>query len=242
MNSIAKRIFDEGFDQYMKLLTDAQPPTKFIPEPEVEEDSEVEDDVITNATAAPKEKRKSIPKNIKDQVWDHHIGKKKGNAKCFCCKKKEIRQSCFHAGHVVSVAEGGPTTVDNLRPICRSCNQSMGTMNMDVYIETYKPDAILKKQPKKITKAEKIKLYQKEKGPTEIYKEIFGECNPLSEPFFIFVRIGIGADIMDIPKCSCGMDHIQVEKDAEKNLGNTASREQRVNYIVEKHLKHWFKE
>jgi len=30
--------------------------------------------------------RKSIPKTLKNDVWDKHIGKKNGIGKCFCCE------------------------------------------------------------------------------------------------------------------------------------------------------------
>lgn len=84
-------------------------------------------------------RRKTIPKQIKDQVWDTYFGKDKGVELCFCCKKKELRQSSFHAGHVIAHVNGGSDTVDNLRPICGSCNRSMGTMNMNEYIDRYRP-------------------------------------------------------------------------------------------------------
>jgi hypothetical protein len=37
----------------------------------------------------------------------------------------------FQCGHVIAEANGGVIHVDNLRPICSICNQSMGTENMD---------------------------------------------------------------------------------------------------------------
>jgi len=33
----------------------------------------------------------------------------------------------FHTGHIVAVADGGSNHIDNLEPICSSCNYSMGT-------------------------------------------------------------------------------------------------------------------
>ena len=39
----------------------------------------------------------------------------------------------FHCGHVISEAMGGPTTVDNLRPVCATCNLSMRTQNMEKF-------------------------------------------------------------------------------------------------------------
>lgn len=49
---------------------------------------------------------------------------------CMCCKTIYITQHNFQCGHVVADANGGSTNVNNLRPICTLCNQSMGVTNM----------------------------------------------------------------------------------------------------------------
>jgi len=77
-----------------------------------------------------KGKRKSIPKKVKEDVWNTHIGDSKGSAKCKCCNVTIITQLSFDCGHIISHANGGTTTVSNLLPICRSCNLSMGTQNL----------------------------------------------------------------------------------------------------------------
>ena len=56
--------------------------------------------------------RISIPKSVKDIVWDQNIGKEAGIGKCFCCNE-EINSKKFDCGHIVSVAEGGTNNVDN---------------------------------------------------------------------------------------------------------------------------------
>jgi len=80
--------------------------------------------------------RKSIPKTLKNKVWDRYIGKEKGVGDCFCCKK-EIDSKNFECGHVVAVANGGKNTLGNMRPICGICNKSMGTENMIQFKDTY---------------------------------------------------------------------------------------------------------
>ena len=82
-------------------------------------------------------RKKNIPKKIKNEVWDKYIGKELGISKCQCCKKTDIYQNQFHAGHFISEANGGKVKVDNLRPICAGCNLSMGKKNMDEYIKEY---------------------------------------------------------------------------------------------------------
>jgi len=44
----------------------------------------------------------------------------------------------FHCGHVIAEKNGGSIEIANLRPICQSCNSSMGTTNMDVFVKSYK--------------------------------------------------------------------------------------------------------
>jgi hypothetical protein len=83
------------------------------------------------ATAAPKPRR-SIPKKIRGMVWKAYHGESmKGN--CWCCNKQLEAFDDWHAGHIVSHANGGKDGVSNLRPVCISCNLSMGTENMDEF-------------------------------------------------------------------------------------------------------------
>jgi hypothetical protein len=77
--------------------------------------------------------RVNIPKPIKDAVWRQYCGDKK-DGKCYCCKVK-ITDANTQYGHVRSVRYGGQNTVDNLRPVCSGCNQSMGSQNMDSWME-----------------------------------------------------------------------------------------------------------
>jgi hypothetical protein len=78
-------------------------------------------------------KKKSIPKVVKDLTWQRWIGDDIARAKCLCCGVNEIKMNSFHCGHVISEAMGGSTTVENLRPVCATCNLSMRTQNMEVF-------------------------------------------------------------------------------------------------------------
>lgn len=81
----------------------------------------------------PKEKtRRSIPKKIRGMVWKEHHGESMTGA-CWCCRKVLEALDDWHAGHIVSHANGGRDNVANLRPVCISCNLSMGTENMDEF-------------------------------------------------------------------------------------------------------------
>jgi len=43
----------------------------------------------------------------------------------------------FHVGHVKSDKDGGTTEINNLRPICPTCNYSMGTQNMIDFVKEF---------------------------------------------------------------------------------------------------------
>lgn len=82
--------------------------------------------------------KQKIPATLRTQVWDHWIGSTNGKNKCLCCNVHEITQLNFACGHILSESNGGKLTIENLKPICTTCNSSMGTQNMDEFIETYK--------------------------------------------------------------------------------------------------------
>ena len=72
-----------------------------------------------------KKRKSKIPRALKEQVWIKH-NKKKFQVKCPIqwCKNKI---NCFnhHVGHVCPESKGGPTILENLKPICAKCNLSM---------------------------------------------------------------------------------------------------------------------
>jgi 5-methylcytosine-specific restriction endonuclease McrA len=88
-------------------------------------------------TKPPLGRKKSIPLALKRRVWNEYIGENIGKTRCICCKLTDITQLNFSCGHRVSEFNGGELKVDNMRPICGSCNSSMGTRDMDVFIKEY---------------------------------------------------------------------------------------------------------
>ena len=81
----------------------------------------------------PRQRKKGVPKILKDLTWSKWIGDDIAKTKCLCCGVNEIKMNSFHCGHVIAEAFGGPTTVDNLRPVCATCNLSMRTQNMEKF-------------------------------------------------------------------------------------------------------------
>jgi 5-methylcytosine-specific restriction endonuclease McrA len=82
--------------------------------------------------------KKKISATLKRLVWNTNIGEEIGKTKCLCCKSTDITQMSFHCGHVVAEANGGELIVSNLKPICQNCNSSMGTKNMNDFMNTFK--------------------------------------------------------------------------------------------------------
>lgn len=130
----------------------------------------------------PKKTRISIPKTVKDNLWDQHFGKEAGIGKCYCCNA-EINSKKFDCGHIISVADGGTNNIDNLKPICSTCNKSMGTQNM----ETFKKEYF-----EKNAKFEKCNYCQ----------ELVSECDAKAKSMSNrIVSIGISNNIMRNIKC-----------------------------------------
>jgi hypothetical protein len=82
-------------------------------------------------------KKQTIPLTLKRNVWDKHIGENIGKNLCLCCNLTDITQMNFSCGHIISEHNGGELKLDNLKPICVSCNSSMGTKNMDEFMLEY---------------------------------------------------------------------------------------------------------
>ncbi|MCL4362272.1 MAG: HNH endonuclease [Candidatus Parvarchaeota archaeon] len=81
-------------------------------------------------------KRKKIPKRVRTKVWKTYNGNKM-QGKCYVCGDP-ISFDNFDLGHVRSIAHGGTNNPRNLRPICRSCNGSMGTQNLEAFKRKYR--------------------------------------------------------------------------------------------------------
>ena len=63
----------------------------------------------------------------------------KGN--CYVCNRM-LEYDNFEAGHIIAEANGGETTLDNLRAICKPCNTSMRTTNLEEFKKTLTPNLI----------------------------------------------------------------------------------------------------
>lgn len=78
-----------------------------------------------SAGAGRQRKKETIPNHVREEVWRRY-----GGPLCWCCQIEPISARNKHFGHIIAEAEGGSATVDNLRPVCASCNLRMRTQNM----------------------------------------------------------------------------------------------------------------
>tara|TARA_B100001094_G_scaffold331967_1_gene402155 strand:- start:3787 stop:4854 length:1068 start_codon:yes stop_codon:yes gene_type:complete len=83
-----------------------------------------------------KANKDKISPYMKKKVWENEFG---NNSTGICpisfCNnllKKDIKNG-WEAGHIISEYNNGDTHPTNLRPICQSCNKSMGSKNWDDY-------------------------------------------------------------------------------------------------------------
>lgn len=81
------------------------------------------------------QKSGSVPSALRYIVWTKYASETLLKSKCFCCRTREIEVANFHCGHVISHHDGGPVSLENLRPVCGQCNSSMGTENMVAFIK-----------------------------------------------------------------------------------------------------------
>ena len=84
-----------------------------------------------------KYKKKNIPKALRNIVVNKHFGNR-FISNCFVCYK-EFNRDDVQIGHVISEKNGGQTIEQNLRCICKTCNCSMGTQNLNDFKECYFP-------------------------------------------------------------------------------------------------------
>jgi hypothetical protein len=83
-------------------------------------------------------RRRNIPQALRKAIWE--VFKTPENVViCHHCSAK-LDSFNFECGHIQSVAEGGPTTFDNLVPVCSTCNKSVGKRNIHAFNAQYFPD------------------------------------------------------------------------------------------------------
>ena len=109
-------------------MSDSTPPKQNrsrSKERKVNVDDQVEKDSSRSRSESPTRRKKPIPKALREQVWLKYIGYNY-QSKCpigWCTNTISVFD--FQAGHIIPESRGGPTTLENLMPICSRCNSSM---------------------------------------------------------------------------------------------------------------------
>jgi hypothetical protein len=119
---------------------------------------------------ASKRSKEKIPVPVKNALWSLHF-QNNITGICQCCKTENISRNNFDCGHIVSEKAGGNVELTNLRPICRACNSSMGTMNMDEYMKKYGFDKINTEIKEAKLKQEEAKLKQEKEERERLKQE-----------------------------------------------------------------------
>ena len=81
-------------------------------------------------------KKQKIPPIKKQEIWEYWKGNV-SKSNCHCCRKITIYSNSYHCGHVIAESNGGTLDIENLRPICQSCNSSMNNKNMIDYMNIH---------------------------------------------------------------------------------------------------------
>eukprot|EP00930_Biecheleria_cincta_P042455 TRINITY_DN29214_c0_g1_i1.p1 TRINITY_DN29214_c0_g1~~TRINITY_DN29214_c0_g1_i1.p1 ORF type:complete len:432 (-),score=59.27 TRINITY_DN29214_c0_g1_i1:125-1420(-) len=76
--------------------------------------------------------RPMISRQLRRAVWEKRNADKQLSGKCYCCGER-VDYDCFVCGHVISLSNGGNTTLSNLEPICHMCNSEMSTTNLEEF-------------------------------------------------------------------------------------------------------------
>jgi 5-methylcytosine-specific restriction endonuclease McrA len=71
-------------------------------------------------------KKVKIPKALREQVWLTWCGHVFDHKCLVAWCSNTITPFIYEVGHNIPESKGGTTKIDNLRPICSSCNKSMG--------------------------------------------------------------------------------------------------------------------
>jgi hypothetical protein len=94
-----------------------EPPAPDLPTPQV-------------GRAEVKATMQSIPKRIKDDIWNTYIGEGIAKNKCLWCKLMLIDKARFECGHLILEKNDATLSIRNLRPLYNGCNLRMKSHNM----------------------------------------------------------------------------------------------------------------
>jgi HNH endonuclease len=77
-------------------------------------------------------KRKRVPAIVRQHVWKKTNDNVGDTGKCYVCEN-DLLFANMECGHIHAHALGGSDTVDNMMPVCKTCNRDMGIMHLMDY-------------------------------------------------------------------------------------------------------------
>ena len=91
-------------------------------------------------------KRPSISSKLRTAVWEKYF-KSSSDANCpvIYCDTRIYRNdsNTWDCGHIKSHFNGGETNIENLKPICKTCNNKMKETNWNIYEDELKRDHLI---------------------------------------------------------------------------------------------------
>ena len=97
---------------------------------------------MVEAKPCPKRK-KTIGWTLRGSVYREFMGNIYDSV-CLCCRSVRLTPDTFVVGHVIPEANGGECCLQNMRPICATCNSHMGTKILTEYMATRYPQNLSK--------------------------------------------------------------------------------------------------
>lgn len=98
--------------------------------------------IPTSPLTSKERKRKALNLGDVIKVWKF-IYDENFDGICKICDKTEMslenRQS-WEISHIIAFSNGGDESLENLRPLCRSCNRSMRNVSLKEYCEKNYPE------------------------------------------------------------------------------------------------------
>jgi len=86
---------------------------------------------------SPSEYQKAkIPRDLRAEVWEAS-NPQQTQAQCWVGCGAQITPFNFHCGHIRAEKHGGLLQLNNLRPVCKRCNSSMGEHHMFNFIAAH---------------------------------------------------------------------------------------------------------
>jgi len=86
----------------------------------------------SSTSGMPSMKRKRVPAIVRLEVWKKLNNNICDIGQCFVCEHDLLFQD-MECGHIHAHALGGSDSVDNMMPVCKTCNRDMGIMHMLEY-------------------------------------------------------------------------------------------------------------